>query len=78
MALIQEPRDSMVGGDPLAVAGESRNGPEAIGDPQHDRPPAADVALPAPRVESVQPGADRVQQRDQLNARVGHVLVLKH
>jgi AcrR family transcriptional regulator len=78
VALIQETRDSIVGGDPLRIGCESRHRAEAISDAKRKRVSAADAPLLAARVESVEPRGDWVEQGDHLDTPVRQAFVLEH
>ena len=78
MALVQEARDPVVGRDPLAVGGERGHGAEAIAQAQPERASSASGAHLPSRVKSVQPDHQRVHERDDVDAPVGHLLVLEH
>jgi hypothetical protein len=78
MALLQETCDLAVGRDSLPVAGQRGHGPEAIAEPEPDRAPCAGRARFPTGVEAAKPGRQRVEEGDEVDAPVGHPLVLEH
>ena len=74
MALVQEPRDPVVGRDPLAVGSERRHRAEAIAQAQPQRAPSARGARLPSGVKSVQSDNERVQERDDVTRRYGTCL----
>ncbi len=78
VALLQKPRDPVIGRNPLAIAGEARHRAQQVPDREARGGAARRAACLAARVESVQPRDERVQERDHVDAPVRHPLVLEH
>jgi hypothetical protein len=78
MAIVEEAGDLVVGEDPLAVGGERRHGAEAIAALERTRAPLTGHAPFESTLKSEQPHGEWMQAGDEVDAPVGHPLVLGH